>query len=245
METGSKDMAINSRFVVASIEARMTSTRLPGKVLLPCLERPMLELMIERIRRSRYIDTIVIATTVNQTDDPIVNLAKQLGVRYFRGSEFDVVGRVTSAMEEAQADIIVQLTSDCPLIDPEIVDQVIRIYTANQFDHVSNVIIRSYPDGLDVQVSSLPVLQKSYRLCDTDKDREHLFYTVRSNPDKIRTFHVLAPPELCWPQWRWTLDTREDYQRICAIYERLYPKNPTFSSKDIAQLMLAEANLSI
>src|ERR1700740_2639396 len=145
-------MAINSRYVVASIEARMTSTRLPGKVLLPCLERPMLELMIERVRRSRYIDTIVIATTVNQTDDPIVNLAKQLGVRYFRGSEFDVVGRVASAMEEAQADIIVQLTSDFPLIDPEIVDQVIRIYTANQFDHVSNVIIRSYPDGLDVQV---------------------------------------------------------------------------------------------
>jgi spore coat polysaccharide biosynthesis protein SpsF len=238
-------MAINSRFVVASIEARMTSTRLPGKVLLPCLGRPMLELMVERIRRSRYLDAIVIATTVNQTDDPIATLAQKLGIRHFRGSEFDVVGRVTSAMEEVKADIIVQLTSDCPLIDPEIVDQIIRIYSANEFDHVSNVLVRSYPDGLDVQVSSLPVLQKCYALCQSDKDREHLFYTVRNNTDKIRTFHVLAPPELCWPQWRWTLDTREDFQRICAIYESLYPKNSAFSANDIAQWMLAQPDLSI
>src|ERR1700756_3244035 len=106
METGSKDMAINSRFVVASIEARMTSTRLPGKVLLPCLGRPMLELMLERVKRSRYLDAIVISTTVNKTDDPIVELAQRLGVRFFRGSESDVVGRVTSAMREAKADII-------------------------------------------------------------------------------------------------------------------------------------------
>jgi spore coat polysaccharide biosynthesis protein SpsF len=233
-------MAINSRFVIASIEARMTSNRLPGKVLLPCLGRPMLELMIERVQRSRYVDAIVVATTINATDDPIMELATKLGIRFFRGSEFDVVGRVASAMQEAKADIIVQLTSDCPLIDPEIVDQVIRIYAANEFDHVSNAIVRSYPDGLDVQVSSLPVLQKCYALCENDKDREHLFYTVRRNTDKIRTFHVLAPPELCWPQWRWTLDTREDYQRICAIYENLYPKNPAFSSNDIAQWMLAK-----
>src|ERR1700760_2691705 len=105
-------MSINSRFVVASIEARMTSTRLPGKVLLPCVGRPMLELMVERVSRSRYIDSVVIATTVNKTDDPIVELAQRLGVRFFRGSEFDVVGRVTNAMQEAKADVIVQLTSD-------------------------------------------------------------------------------------------------------------------------------------
>jgi spore coat polysaccharide biosynthesis protein SpsF len=238
-------MAISSRFVVASIEARMTSTRLPGKVLLPCLSRPMLELMIERVRRSRHLDAIVIATTVNATDDPIVTLAEKLGVRYFRGSEFDVAGRVTSAMEEAKADIVVQLTSDCPLIDPLIIDQLVRIYAANEFDHVSNVIIRSYPDGLDVQVAALSLLQKTYALCENDKDREHLFYTVRRNLDKIRTFHLLAPPELCWPQWRWTLDTHEDYARICRIYEYLYPKNPAFSSNDIARFMLSEGdNLS-
>jgi spore coat polysaccharide biosynthesis protein SpsF len=237
-------MAVNSRYVVASIEARMTSTRLPGKVLLPCLNRPMLELMVERVKRSRHIDAIVVATTVNATDDPIVALAQRLGIRFFRGSEADVVNRVTSAMQEARADIVVQLTADCPLIDPGVVDQIVRIYAANNFDHVSNTLLRSYPDGLDVQVSSLPILEKCYALCENEKDREHLFYTIRRNQDQIKTYQVLAPPELCWPQWRWTLDTREDYQRICAIYERLYPKNPTFSSKDIAQLMLADADLS-
>ena len=233
-------MAISSRFVVASIEARMTSTRLPGKVLLPCVGRPMLELMVERVKRSRYLDAIVIATTVNKTDDPIVELAQKLGVRFFRGSEFDVVGRVTAAMQEAKPDIIVQLTSDCPLIDPEIIDQLVRIFAANDFDHVSNTILRSYPDGLDVQVSSLPILEKCYALCENDKDREHLFYTIRKNRDKINTLQVLAPDDLCWPQWRWTLDTRDDYQLICRIYEHFYAKNPTFSSRDIAKFMLSE-----
>jgi len=237
-------MSINSRFVVASIEARMTSTRLPGKVLLPCVGRPMLELMVERVSRSRYIDSVVIATTVNKTDDPIVELAQRLGVRFFRGSEFDVVGRVTNAMQEAKADVIVQLTSDCPLIDPEIIDQLVRIYAANDFDHVSNAIVRSYPDGLDVQVSSLPILEKCYALCENDKDREHLFYTVRRNEDKIKTFKLLAPPELCWPQWRWTLDTQDDYRRICSIYEQFYPTKPAFSSSDIAEFMLSQPNLT-
>jgi spore coat polysaccharide biosynthesis protein SpsF len=237
-------MAINSRYVVASIEARMTSTRLPGKVLKPCLNRPMLELMVERVKRSRYLDAIVVATTVNATDDPIVQLAQRLNIDFFRGSEFDVVGRVTGAMQTAKADIIVQLTSDCPLIDPEIIDQFVRIYAANDFDHVSNAILRSYPDGLDVQIASLPVLEKSYALCENDKDREHLFYTIRRNADKISTFHVLAPPELCWPQWRWTLDTIEDYNRICRIYEHFYAKNPAFSSYDIAEFMHSEPGLT-
>jgi spore coat polysaccharide biosynthesis protein SpsF len=218
----------------------MTSTRLPGKVLLQCVGKPMLELMIERVRRSRHTDEIVIATTVNATDDSIVKLAEKLGVRVFRGSELDVAGRVTAAMQTAQADIVVRLTSDCPLIDPDVIDQMIRIYEANSFDHVTNAIIRSYPDGLDVQISSLPILEKSYALCENAKDREHVFYTVRRHLNEITTFHVTAPPQLCWPQWRWTLDTMEDYYRICRIYERLYAKNPAFTSEDIAKFMLSE-----
>jgi spore coat polysaccharide biosynthesis protein SpsF len=218
----------------------MTSTRLPGKVLLPCVGRPMLELMVERVRRSRYVDKIVIATTVNATDDPIVQLAKKLGISFFRGSEFNVVGRVTAAMQEAKADIIVQLTADCPLIDPEIIDQLVRIYEANDFDHVENGGLRSFPDGLDVQVSSLQILERCYAMCENDKDREHLFYTIHRNRDKISTFQLMAPPELCWPQWRWTLDTTEDYKLICRIYEHFYPKNPLFLSHDIARFMLSE-----
>ncbi|MFY9985992.1 MAG: glycosyltransferase family protein [Chthoniobacterales bacterium] len=236
-------MSISSRFVVASIEARMTSTRLPGKVLLPCVGKTILELMVERVKRSRHVDAIVIATTVNATDDPIVQTAEKLGVSFFRGSEFDVAGRVTAAMQAVKAGIVVRLTSDCPLIDPEIIDQLVRIYDANDFDHVTNAIIRTFPDGLDVQVSSLSILEKSYALCKNDKDREHVFYTVRRHQDKIPTFHVLAPPELCWPQWRWTLDTQDDYLRICRIYEHFYLKDPKFTSHDIARFMLSEPGL--
>lgn len=237
-------MAIDSRFVVASIEARMTSTRLPGKVLLPCIGRTMLELMMERVRRSRHVDAIVIATTVNKADEPIVELAQKLDLGLFRGSELDVAGRVWAAMQTAKADVVVRLTSDCPLIDPEVIDQIVRIYLANDFDYVTNAIVRTYPDGLDVQVASLQILEKCYQLCHNDKDREHVFYTARRHPDKIKTFHVVAPPELCWPQWRWTLDTQKDYQRICRIYENLYQRDPAFTSRAIAELMHAEPDLA-
>jgi spore coat polysaccharide biosynthesis protein SpsF len=135
------------------------------------------------------------------------------------------------------------LTADCPIIDPEIIDQLVRIYSANEFDHVSNTILRSYPDGLDVQVASLAILEQCYALCENDEDREHLFYTIRKHRDEITTFQVLAPPELCWPQWRWTLDTMDDYHRICRIYEHFYPKNPKFTSADIAALMLSDPGL--
>jgi spore coat polysaccharide biosynthesis protein SpsF len=237
-------MAIDSRFVVASIEARMTSTRLPGKVLLPCIGRTMLELMVERVRRSRQVDAIVIATTVNKTDEPIVELAQKLDLGLFRGSELDVAGRVTAAMQAAKADVVVRLTSDCPLIDPEVIDQIVRVYLANDFDYVTNAIVRTYPDGLDVQVASLQILEKCYQLCENDKDREHVFYSARRHTDKIKTFHSVAPPELCWPQWRWTLDTQKDYQRICRIYESLYQRDPAFTSRAIAQLMHAEPDLA-
>lgn len=237
-------MAIDSRFVVASIEARMTSTRLPGKVLLPCIGRTMLELMVERVRRSRHLDAIVIATTVNKTDEPIVELAQKLDLGLFRGSELDVAGRVTAAMQAAKADVVVRLTSDCPLIDPEVIDQIVRIYLANDFDYVTNAVVRTYPDGLDVQVASLQILERCYQLCENDKDREHVFYSARRHADKIKMFHVVAPPELCWPQWRWTLDTQKDYQRICRIYENLYQRDPAFTSRAIAQLMHAEPDLA-
>ncbi|MGZ8351049.1 MAG: cytidylyltransferase domain-containing protein, partial [Allosphingosinicella sp.] len=135
--------------VVASIEARMTSTRLPGKVLMECLDRPMLELMVERVRQSATVDEIVIATTVNATDDPIAVLAQRLGVGLYRGSEHDVVQRVTEAHRAAASDLVVQLTGDCPLIDPDVIDQLVRLYAANRFDYASNVVTRSYPIGMD------------------------------------------------------------------------------------------------
>jgi spore coat polysaccharide biosynthesis protein SpsF len=243
-------MSANGKRVVASIEARMASTRLPGKVLKPCLGRPMLELLVERVSRSQYIDTIVVATTTNKPDQELVNLASRIGIESFRGSENDVVARVTGAMEAAKAEIVVQLTGDCPLLDPEIIDQVIRVYAANTFDYVSNSLVRSFPRGLDVGVASLAVLQDSLAIAKDEAQHEHVFLSVYENADRFRLFNIFAPPDLCRPDWRWTLDTAADYACITRIFEMLYPQNPRFSSGDIACLLrnhpeIAELNQDI
>lgn len=219
--------------IVATIEARMTSTRLPGKVLKPCVGRPMMELLVERVRRSRLIDEIVISTTVNQTDDVLVRCAQNLGVGYFRGSEEDVVERVVGAMESADADIVVQLTGDCPLLDWEVIDQLIRLYQANTFDYVSNTLVRSYPRGLDCQVVSMATLRESLRIASDPAQHEHVCLSIYERPEKFRLFNLMAPPELCYPGQRWTLDTEEDYRFLSAIYEALYANNPAFTSADV------------
>ena len=223
--------------VVASIEARMTSTRLPGKVLMECLGKPMLELMVERVRASAMVDDIVIATTTNRTDDPVEALARRLGVGIFRGSEHDVVARVTEAHQAAGSDIVVQLTGDCPLIDPDVIDLLVRLYAMNSFDYVSNVVIRSYPVGMDTQVSSLSILQKSLELAETPEDHEHLYRTIYSRAEQFSLYHVVAPPDLTWPELRLTLDTAADFQIICAVFEALYPSGPDFRTADILKLV--------
>ncbi len=223
--------------IVATITARMTSERLPGKVLLPCVGRPMLELLVERVRRSRLIDHIVISTTTNRTDDVVEKCADDLGVGCFRGSELDVVGRVVGAMEAAEADIVVQLTGDCPLHDWQVIDQLIRLYQANNFDYVSNTLVRSYPRGLDCQVVSLVTLQESLRIAKDAAQHEHVCLSVYENPQRFRLFNLMAPPELCYPVQRWTLDTEADYRFISAIYEALYERDPGFTSRDILQFL--------
>jgi spore coat polysaccharide biosynthesis protein SpsF len=229
--------------IVATIEARMTSTRLPGKVLKPCLGKPMMELLVERVHRSRLIDEIVISTTVNRTDDVLVQCAQDLGVAHFRGSEDDVVARVVGAMEAAQADIVVQLTGDCPLLDWEVIDQLIRLYQANKFDYVSNTTVRSYPRGLDCQVVSLATLQESLRIAKDAPQHEHVCLSIYENPDRFRLFNVMAPPELCYPGQRWTLDTEADYRFLTTVYERLYPQNPAFTSADVLRLLRAHPEI--
>jgi len=237
-------MSIQSRRVVATVAARMTSSRLPGKVLMPCLGRPMLERLVERVRRSEYIDDIVVSTTVNAPDDAIVDAARALGIGWYRGSEDDVVARITGAMEEARADLVVQLTGDCPLLDPAIIDQLIRLHSFNSFDYVSNTLVRSYPRGLDAQIAPLSVLQESLRIAKDAPQHEHVFLSVYENPDRFRLFNLLAPPELCRPDWRWTLDTPEDYAFITEVYARLYPQTPCFTSADIARLLLERPEIA-
>src|SRR3954470_10802095 len=157
--------------VVATIEARMTSSRLPGKVLLPVLGRPLLELMVERLRRARTIDEIVIATTEDATSDPLQELAERLGIGCFRGSEDDVLARVLGAAQAYDAELIVELTGDCPLIDPALVDHLIERHREGGADYTANVLDKTYPLGFAVQVFPTRVLAEVAELTDDPADR--------------------------------------------------------------------------
>ena len=205
----------------------MSSTRLPGKVLLPALGRPLLEHMVERLRRARRIDAIVLAIPDTPASDPLEALAARLGVGCFRGSEDDVLGRVLGAAQAAGADVIVEATADCPLIDPALVDHVIEQFARGGADYCSNTLERTYPDGMDVQVFPAAVLAEVAALTHEPADREHVSLYIYSHPERYRVRGVVSGrPEL--GALRLTVDTAEDYERVRAIIEALYPSDPAF-----------------
>jgi spore coat polysaccharide biosynthesis protein SpsF len=222
---------------VAIIEARMTSTRLPGKILLPILGKPMLELLIERLKRSKYLDNIVVATTHNPSDDPVEQLTDRIGVGCFRGSEDDVLDRVLRAAHAHEADIIVEITGDCPLIDPEILDTVIRTYMIKKVDYVSNILKRTYPRGVETQVFSTAVLEKVASLTQDPVDHEHVSLYIYEHPEIFSLFNVESTISEKDSAIRLTVDTHEDFQLIQAIYELLYPRNPEFTLDDVVNLL--------
>lgn len=223
--------------IVASIEARFASSRLPGKTLLEICGKPTLELIIERLRRSKFIDEIVIATTVSRDCDAIEDLAKKLNVGCYRGSEDDVLDRVLKAAKAYKADIIVEITGDETLIDTVIVDQVIDYYLKNNFDYVSNVLDRRYPRGLDTQVFAVSVLEEVSRLTNDPADRENVSLYIYEHPERYKLGSVRAPEEMNHPDWRWTLDTKEDFEFLKTVYEALYKVKKDFNSYDVLELL--------
>lgn len=223
--------------IVATIEARMTSSRLPGKVLMPAMGKPMLEHLIERLRSVSAIDEIVIATTINNADQAIVDFAETLDISVYRGSEEDVMARVIGAAESVNADIIVEITGDCPILDPDIVEQMIRMYHCHDASYVSNVHIRSYPDGMDVQVFSLETLKRSSAITTDKLDREHVTLHIRNNPEIFSHVHLVAPTSLHQPELGLTLDESEDYKLLSKIIEKLGPIDPLFSCMDVLELL--------
>lgn len=225
---------------VATIEARMTSSRLPGKVLAPLGGKPALEVMVERLRHVPAIGEIVIATTENATDDPVQALAERIGAGIWRGSEDDVLQRVLDAARAYEADVIVEFTGDCPLIDPEIAGQVIETYRRAGVDYVSNVIKRSYPMGMETQVFARRILEDVARRTQDKDDHEHVSLFIYRNPQIYSLLNVEAPASLMRPDLRLTLDTKEDLAVIAAVYEALAPRSPAFSLSEM--LAFLDAN---
>jgi spore coat polysaccharide biosynthesis protein SpsF len=225
--------------VVATIEARMGSSRLPGKVLMPALGEPMLMHLVRRLRAVSAIDEVVIATTTSQGDQPIVDFAVMDGIACFRGSEDDVLARVIAAGESADAQILVEITGDCPVIDPDLVEQTIRTYLQHDVDYASNSIVRGYPDGMDTQVISMAALKASAALTIDPLDREHVSRYLWQRPQQYRIVHLVAPPSLHWPGLGLTLDEQGDYLLLKRIIETLAPADPLFSCLDMIRLLKA------
>ncbi|EME68426.1 spore coat polysaccharide biosynthesis protein F [Paramagnetospirillum caucaseum] len=229
--------------IVATIEARMTSSRLPGKVLLPAQGKPMLARMVERLGMVPSLDGIVVATTVNAADDSVEALAKELGIGCWRGSEDDVLARVLDAAHAFSADVIVELTGDCPLIDPLIVEQCVQAYRASGIDYLSNVLERTYPIGMDTQVFATSVLDDVAARTNDPTDHEHVSLYIYRHPELYSLMNLAAPPGLHDPELRLTLDTPQDYELIDTVFSALLPRGPGFSLADILALLRAHPEL--
>ena len=229
--------------IVATIEARMTSSRLPGKVLLEAAGEPMLAHLVRRLRAVPSLNGIVLATTINPTDDVLEAFARKAGIGCHRGSEEDVMVRVIGAARSADADVIVEITGDCPIIDPEVVELVVRSYLDNDAAYVSNAHVRSYPDGMDVQVFRRETLEKSAAMTSDELDHEHVTLHIRNHPEIFRPVHVVAPPSLYWPELGLTLDEPGDYALLKHIIETLGPADPQFGCGKVLALLRANPGL--
>lgn len=223
--------------VVCIMQARTGSTRLPGKVLKNICGKTVLEHDVERLRKIRNIDEIVIATTDKENDNKIVEEALRLKVKYFRGSEDDVLSRYYYAAKKYKADVVVRVTSDCPLIDYEVSEKIIQYYLDNndKYDYVSNTIKRTYPRGLDTEVFSFRTLEKAFNESKLQRDREHVTPYIWDNSKIFKLYYYKN--DIDYSELRWTLDTEEDFQLINKIYDLLYPHMISeFRFKDILDL---------
>lgn len=204
--------------VVAIIQARVGSTRLPGKTLKPLAGQPMLARVVERTRRARLLNEVVVATTRSPRDDVIADLCRQRGWPWERGSEEDLLDRYREAARARSADIVVRITSDCPLIDPGIIDAVVGEFLGGSWDYVSNTLEpRTFPRGLDVEAVSFAALDRAWRESRNSSWREHVTPYIYRHPETFRLHRVANERDLSYH--RWTVDTPEDYELIRRIYD--------------------------
>ena len=197
----------------------------------------MLKHLVNRLRQVKSIRDIVLATTVNRTDDCLEDFARHEDISCFRGSEEDVMGRVIGAADSVNAGIVVEITGDCPIIDPLLIEQTIQIYLHNPCDFASNSLIRSYPDGMDTQVFSLDTLQRSAALTKDPQHREHVTLHICKHPELFRQVCLIASPDLHWPELGLTLDEKSDYELLKNLIEYFGSSRPFFGCREVIDLL--------
>ena len=226
--------------VTAIIQARMGSTRLPGKVMKHLTGKTVLQHVIDRVASARLLDEVIVATTISPQDDIIVTEAQKAGAKIFRGSEDDVLARYYHAAKTYKAEIIVRVTSDCPLFDPQILDEMLGIFlkeNANGFnlDYMSNSLQPTFPRGLDAEIFTMRVLTKTFHEADKDYEREHVTPFIYLNPDQFRIKNFANRQDQS--HHRWTLDTKEDFLLLKKIYE--------YSNAAVDQILTMKSILEI
>lgn len=220
---------------VIVVQARMGSTRLPGKVLKQVRGKPLLEYLVERLRRVRLADAFVVATTIEPADAAIVAECERLGVRYTRGPELDVLARYHDAAIAHQAALVVRVTSDCPLIDPAVIDAAIGLYRGGQYDYVSNALRPGYPLGMAVEVFPFALLDQARREAVAPAEREHVTPFFYLRPERYRIGHLRNRTDLSAE--RWTVDTEQDFALVSRMIEAIADTDPAAGMDQLAALL--------
>ena len=224
--------------IYAMIQARMGSSRLPGKVMKEVVGKPLLEHIIDRLKFCEKIDEIIVITSLEPQNEPIIRLCEKLNIDYFIGDEKDVLDRYYQAsirFNLNENDSILRITADCPLIDPKIVDEVIIKHLDKDYDYTTNTLIRTYPDGLDCEVFTLPILKEMWIKAKLKSEREHVTLYIKNNPDNYNLGNLEQDRDLS--DLRWTVDEKEDFILIKNIYESLYDYKKIFLMNDILELL--------
>ncbi|MGE5473225.1 MAG: cytidylyltransferase domain-containing protein [Ignavibacteriales bacterium] len=223
---------------IAIVQARMGSSRFYGKVLKEICGKTIIEHIVYRLKQVQKIDKVVLATSSTEKDNPIEELCKNKGIPFFRGSESDVLDRFYQAAKHFGAkngDTIIRITGDCPLIDPKIVDEIIKMFIERDSDYGANVNPPTFPDGLDTEVMKFSTLEKSWKEAKLLSEREHVTLHIRNHPEIFSISNYVS--DIDYSDLRWTLDESEDFEVIKAIYENLYTEDKVFLMDDILKLL--------
>jgi spore coat polysaccharide biosynthesis protein SpsF len=226
----------------AVVQARMASTRLPGKVMLDAAGKPLLEHLHERLLQCATLEKIILATSVNRQDDVIANFCKDRAITVFRGNEADVLDRYFQAARQNGLTVVVRITSDCPLIDPMLVDEMVRFFVQHEdrYDLVTNRHPLTYPDGLDVDVMNIAGLEHAWKNATESHQREHTIPFFWETGMRVFNFEH---PENLFQRYRWTLDYPEDYALIKRIFDALYRQGESFTTQNIRDFIAANPEL--
>jgi spore coat polysaccharide biosynthesis protein SpsF len=230
--------------ILAVLQARSSSTRFPRKVLEPLLGAPMILRQIERIRRAKRLDALVVATSEDASDDALASLCQGDGVAVYRGSLNDVLSRfIGAARRFGDPEWVVRLTGDCPLADPDVIDRVVDEALRVGADYASNSVVPTYPDGLDVEVMRYAALAAIAAEPRSDAEREHVTLALYRQPERFKIHHVRNADDCS--HLRWTVDEPQDLVLVKAIYEALYPTKPDFGFADVLALIERRPELAV